>query len=256
MSNKFLPVFVSNARYGAQKLLPRLLQGGFSPQELLTFCHNHRLMGLGTLLLLCDTEQCQSHLYRSGRAFLELGAVADGKWAVALSRATPFFDALAAFDIEGARELAIRAPHSRRVDSEYEEDFLYVRFLMDHCLLDQPVHEAGLALARFEKVLQGSKEPRLDVSRALLTRNEERFHEALQQLVSAQRKRHVLLRERGRLSQELWATEAKVCVEGLALCILAEHLGLRAPDAQPGLPSVARFRQRPSVPSESWKLDA
>ncbi|WP_158501977.1 Imm49 family immunity protein [Vitiosangium sp. GDMCC 1.1324] len=253
MSNKFLPVFVSNARYGNQKLLPRLLQGGGDPQALLTFCHNHRRIGIGSLLLLCDTEAFQSHLYRSGRALLALGAPADGAWPVALSRATPFFDALAAFDLEGARELAVRAPRARRTDSEYEEDFLYVRFLMDHCLLGQPAPEAHKALDRFEAVLQGSEEPRLEVCQALLAREEKRFQEALQRMVSAQLKRYAHLRERGRLPQETWATEAKVCVEGLALGVLAERVGLRMPDEHPGLPSVARCRQPPAAPPDIWK---
>lgn len=255
MSNKFLPVFVSNARYGNQKLLPRLLQGRGDPQELLAFCHNHRLIGIGSLLLLCDTETFQSHLYRSGRAFLALGAPMDGAWPVALSRAAPFFDALAAFDLEGARELAVHAPRSRRADSEYEEDFLYVRFLMDHCLLGHPEHEARQTLERFEAVLQGSEEPRLDVCQAMLAREEERFQEALQRMVSAQLRRYAHLCERGRLPQETWATEAKVCVEGLALGVLAKRVGLRMPDEHPGLPSVARCRQPPTAPPDAWKAD-
>ncbi|MFY0526215.1 Imm49 family immunity protein [Archangium gephyra] len=255
MSNKFLPVFVSNARYGNQKLLLRLLQGGGSPQELLTFCHNHRLIGIGSLLLLCDTETFQSHLYRSGRAFLALGAPADGAWPLALSRAAPFFDALAAFDLEGARELATRAPQSRRADSEYEEDFLYVRFLMDYCLLDQPQQEARQTLERFEAVLQGSEEPRLEVCQALLEREEERFQEALQRMVSAQSRRYAHLRERGRLTQETWATDAKVCVEGLALGVLAERMGLRMPGEHPSLPGVARCHQAPTAPPDAWKTD-
>lgn len=255
MSNKFLPVFVSNARYENQKLLPRLLQGEGGPRELLAFCHNHRRIGLGSLLLLCDTAIFQSHLYRSGRAFLALGAPADGTWPVALSRATPFFDALAAFDLEGARELAARAPRSPRADSEYEEDFLYIRFLMDYGLLGQTEQEARKTLERFEAVLQGSEEPRLEVCQALLARKEERFQEALQQLVSAQSRRYARLRERGRLPEETWATEAKLCVEGLALIVLAEHMGLRAPVAHPGLPWVARCREAPTAPPDTWKTD-
>ncbi|HYO71590.1 MAG TPA: Imm49 family immunity protein [Archangium sp.] len=255
MSNKFLPVFVSNARYGNQKLLPCLLQGEGSPQELLAFCHNHRIIGIGSLLLLCDTEAFQDYLYRSGRAFLALGAPADGTWSMALSRAAPFFDALAALDLAGARELAARAPRSRRADSEYEEDFLYVRFLMDHCLLGQPAQEAHQTLERFEAVLQGSEEPRLEVCQALLAREEERFQEALQRMVSEQYRRYAHLRERGRLPQEIWATEAKVCVEGLALGVLAERVGLRMPTEHPGLPRVARCRQAPSTPPDAWKAD-
>jgi hypothetical protein len=253
MSNKFLPIFVSNARYGNQKLLPRLLQGGGSPRDVLTFCGNHRLMGIGVLLLLCDTEKFQSHLYRSGRAFLSLVARAGVTPPVALSRTTPFFDALAACDLQGARELATLAPRARQVDLEYEEDFLYVRFLMDHCLLGQPEVESRACLERFEAVLQGSEEPRLDVCRALLARDEQQLEESLLRLVSAESRRYARLREQGQLSQERWATDAKVCVEGLALWRLAEQAGVKLMSAEhPGLPSVALCREAPSELPEAW----
>ena len=256
MSNKFLPIFISNARYANQKLLPRLLQGSGSLADVLEWCGNHRLMGIGALLLLGDAETLQSHLYRSGRTFLALVLQSGGASTFALSRISPFFDALAAGDVQGAREMAVLAPRARQVDLEYEEDFLYVRFLMDHCLLGQSEAEGRRCLERFESVLQGSEEPRLDVCRALLARDEQGIEEALLRLVSAQQQRYVWLHERGSLSRETWATEAKVCVEGLALLVLAEQAGLSTPRSDhPGLPYLARCRQPPREPPDSWKLE-
>ncbi|MFP2925211.1 Imm49 family immunity protein [Pyxidicoccus sp. 3LG] len=253
MSNKFLPIFVSNARYANQKLLPRLLQGGGSPADALEFCANQRRMGIGALLLLGDSETFQSHLYRSGRAFLALVLQAGGASSVALSRMAPFFDALAARDAQGARQVATLAPRARQAGIEYEEDFLYVCFLMDHGVLGGPEADARACLERFESVLEGSEEPRLEVCQALLARDGQRLEEALQRLVSARLQRYVRLREQGRLLQEEWAMEAKVCVEGLALLALAEELGVKTPRGEyPGLPSVARLQMPPSEPADSW----
>ncbi|MCY1078314.1 Imm49 family immunity protein [Archangium lansingense] len=254
MSNKFLPVYGSNARYRNQQQLPQLLQGGGSPGEVLEFCGNQRLLGVVALLLLGDTETFQSRLYRSGRAFLALALQVGVTPPVALSRSAPFLDALAARDVQGAREIATLATRVRQANLEYEEDFLYFCFLMEHCLLGQPEAEARASLDRFEAVLEGSEEPRLDVARALLARDERGFEDALRSMVSARARKYAGLRERGSLSQERWATDAKVCVEGLALLVLAELAGMKTPPAGlPGLPPVARCRQPPSEPPDTWK---
>lgn len=255
MSNKFLPTYVSNASEANQALLNRLTQGEGSPQDLLAFCRNHRLMGIGWLLLLCDPSRLQAHLCRSGRAFLALARQTDNPWPVALSRAVPFFDALAALDWESAREMSLRSPRERRVEIEYEEDFLYVRFLMDHCVLNQSEEEARACLTRFETVLQGSDEPRLRVCQALLERDEKDFQSALQDFLSAESRRYVMLRERGRLSQETWATEAKISVEGLALVVLAERARLKTPDNLPAIPSIARCDTPPAEPLDAWRME-
>ncbi|MCY1041534.1 Imm49 family immunity protein [Corallococcus sp. bb12-1] len=211
-------------------------------------------MGIGWLLLLCDTRRWQSHLCRSGRAFLALSNQADGGWPVALSRSAPFFDALAALDWDCARELSLRAPRERRVELEYEEDFLYVRFLMDFCVLNRSEEDARACLARFESVLQGSEEPRLQVCQALLSRDEASFQAALEDFLKAEARRYVLLRERGRLTQEAWATDAKICVEGLALVLLAERAGMKSPSAFPAIPSVARCEVSPIEPLDAWRM--
>ncbi|WP_158625132.1 Imm49 family immunity protein [Corallococcus terminator] len=173
---------------------------------------------------------------------------------MALSRAAPFFDALAACDWDCARELSLRSPRERRVELEYEEDFLYVRFLMDFCVLKRSEEEARACLARFESVLQGSEEPRLQVCQALLSRDEASFQAALEDFLKAEARRYVLLRERGRISQEVWATDAKVCVEGLALVLLAEHAGLKTPSVFPTIPSVARCEAPPVESLDAWRM--
>ncbi|RYZ15427.1 MAG: hypothetical protein EOO70_06840, partial [Myxococcaceae bacterium] len=232
----------------------RLAQGGGSPQDVLAFCRNQRLMGIGWLLLLCDTKRWQAHLSRSGRAFLALSNQSEGGWPVALSRMPPFFDALAALDWESARELALRAPRERNVEIEYEEDFLYVRFLMDFCVLQCSEEDARACLALFERVLQGSEEPRLQVCQALLARDEEAFQSSLEDFLAAEARRYVLLRERGRLPQETWATDARICVEGLALVVLAERAGLKTSGAFPALPLVARCGVPPVEPMDAWRM--
>ncbi|AKQ64714.1 hypothetical protein A176_001626 [Myxococcus hansupus] len=256
MSNKFLPIFVSNARYANQKLLPRLLQGNGSPADVLEFCSNQRRMGIGALLLVGDVETFQSHLSRSGKAFLALAFTAEGTSSIALSRMVPFFDALTARDMHVARDVATRAPRSMQSGLEYEEDFLYFRFLMDHCILGRSDVDARACLERFESVLEGSEEPRLEVCQALLARDGPRLEDAVQRLASTRLQRYVRLREQGRLLQEEWAMDAKLCVEGLALLFLAEELGMGMPRGESsGLPSVARLQASLSEPADAWRWE-
>ncbi|WNG50109.1 hypothetical protein F0U60_42795 [Archangium minus] len=252
MSTRFLPIFISNARYGNEKLLPRLLSGEATQREVLTFCENHRLMGIGWILLLCDSSAFQRHLYHSGRVFLH-SLLNGGATQHILSRASPFFDAIGAHDFDGARQLASCSRRTHEAGTEYEEDFLYVRFLMDHCVLDQPENEGRAMLQRMERVLQGSEEPRLEVCQALLARDEQRFEEALNQFLTSEEQRNERLYQAQRLSRERWSTEARLSVEGLALVMLAEHLGLSTQHEYPRIPSVARSRVAPREAPDAWR---
>ncbi|NMO18353.1 immunity 49 family protein [Pyxidicoccus fallax] len=252
MTSKFLPVLVSNARYQNAKLLEAVERGAAPFPQLLSFCGNHRVMGIGALLLLCDTESFLSHLYKSGRAFLHYLRT-PGAGAPVCGKSQPFFDAIAALDWEGARELAFHLSQAGKTDVEYEEDFLFVQFLARHALLEQPAEEARGLLTRYEAALQGTLDARLGVCRALLEKDAKAFNEALEEFLSEREAHYRRLKKKERIALEQWATEAQVSVEGLALLRLAERAGLESRRDHLFIPSLARGRVRPPDEPDSWR---
>lgn len=252
MTSKFLPVLVSNAHYQNAKMLEAVERGAVSLPQFLAFCQNHRVMGIGALLLLCDTAAFMSHLYKSGRAFLHYLSV-PGAVAPVCARSQPFFDAIAALDWNGAREIALRLSQADKTDVEYEEDFLFVQFLARHALLEQSSEDSRKLLARYEDALQGTSDARLGVCLALLDEDAKAFNEALAEFLSEREAHFSLLKKRNRIALEQWATEAQVSIEGLALVRLAERAGLETWRDYLFIPSLARGRERPQDEPESWR---
>ncbi|TQF09800.1 hypothetical protein FJV41_42795 [Myxococcus llanfairpwllgwyngyllgogerychwyrndrobwllllantysiliogogogochensis] len=251
MSSKFLQVFVSNARSDNAELL-KALDAKASLQQVLTFCENYRIRGIGRFLLYGDAEALHACLYKSGRAYLSLmEKVPESQWVT--SRSAPFFDALAAQDLDGAREIARRARRTWQQGMEYKEDFLYVHFLMSRFFLGETDARLVELLADYEQVLQGSEDLRLPLCHALLKGDGEEVARALETFLVAERARQDRLLQREKISEERWATVAQVSVEGLALMTLAEHAGLPLVGEFPFVPSLARARGRPRLPVDSWR---
>src|SRR6185503_19792558 len=123
MASKFLQVFMGNARYECERTLPSVINHQVSFNQSLEFCRGYRLLGIGMLFMFGEADALHAYLHKSGRAFLHFLSVADEESKVT-SRFKPFFDAIACLDLDGAREIALRA-RAVRSDVEYEEDFLY-----------------------------------------------------------------------------------------------------------------------------------
>lgn len=250
MSSKFLPVFVENALDFNADLVQPVRERRAGLRQVLEFCRNYRIAAIGQLLL-GDPAAFRVGLYKSGRAYLYfLEGAAEAQ--LLTSRAAPFFDALGTRDMEGAREIARRARRTWAPGVEYEEDFLYVDYLMGRFFRDLSDAAAVDLLQRYERALQGTEDVRLEVCRALLAGHGEAFDAAFDRMMAEREARQARLQEKGSLSEEDWATECQVSIEGLALVALAERAGLPVRSNYLFVPSLARDGAPPAEPPEVW----
>lgn len=238
MNSKFLPAFIDGARYLNAELAPLVHGHEATPEQVLELCRNHRVMGIGLLLLLGDADEFRRQLHLSGRACLHfLANVAEAPFKV--SRTEPFFDALAAGDFECARGIAQRPQRDWSRGAEYEEDFLYMDFLMGHFFRALSGASSTALLERYAHALQGTTDVRLDVCQALRARRGAAFDDALEQMMAERDARQARLRSRGSLSEEAWATECQVSIEGVALVALAVRAEMKVRKNQRFVPSLA-----------------
>jgi len=238
MSSIYLPVFQSNAASDAADLLPRLLGGNVSLNDTLSFCRLCRIRGIAGLFLDGMGEPLHRELCRSGRALLHiLPRMGDEKNAT--GRLFPFLDAVAAGDRECARAIAAIARATWNPDEEYEDDFLYVRFLMTHMLTGADVTKCADLLDRWGAVLDGASDVRFDLCCALLQHVAPDFEEALVSLLDEEKARYRRLSRAGALAQEIEATEANLSIEGIALVRVARANGLPVRSSYWGVPSLA-----------------
>lgn len=253
MAFKFLPIVIENALMENEGLL-RDLSSQDEPEmgEVLVLCRNFRIAGIGLLFLTGRPRDFLVHLSHSGRAFAHFLAHAEGQ-APRLSRCAPFFDALAAGDFVAAAEIARRSRRTWARNEEYEEDYLFVDFLMRRFFLKASLTQCDDLLTRWERALQGSEDIRLPLCRALLGKEADAFNEALEQYLDERRDEFDERAEGTELSDEEKATW-QLCVEGLALVRLAEHAGVETEQDYLHIPRAARKHVRGLVfQPDSWR---
>jgi hypothetical protein len=252
MSTHFLPVYRTNATSELDELVPAIVTGRPDLAVALEASRQFRIRGICSLFLEGRGTGLLQDLHRSGRAFLHALRAADDA-AKLTSKAAPFFDAIASTDWECARQIAGHSRDSWNPDEEYEDDFAYVRFLMLHFFLAGTPAECATILARFETILDGAADPRLDVCAAFHHGDAERFERALGEVLEGHAARYRALIQADAIPPEEVHTEGKLCVEGLALIRLAERRGFPLAADYLFVPSVAREPLRGALVADDWQ---
>jgi Immunity protein 49 len=253
VSSRFLPTIGLNAFYENEELLPVMTSAaGASLREALRFSTAMRRRGIVDLLTLGSAATFDVYLHKSGRAFLHFLQGAPDEIKVT-SRADPFFDAVACLDVDCARGIAGASRRAWNEQLEYEDDFLYATFLMSAFFLGAQAPDLQAMLARYEAVLEGRDDARLELCNALLAADAGRFDAALGQLLDERDERYQRLVERGSVLEEESATEGKICVEGLALVRLAEQRALATRKDYLFVPSLARAAPLRPYLADDWK---
>lgn len=232
IDSRFLPVVESNFLGDNEELVALLRTGRATRRHVLALCTNFRLAAIASLLMTGRGRFFRDRLQRSGAAYAYyLPRAADSDERV--SESFPLLDAIGAGDFGTAAAVARSSRHRWVETEEYEENFLFYEFLMQHALLDAPDGEALALLDRWQACLAGTDDRRLDVCRAIFDADPAAFAEALP-LYLEERRQHY--DEQGDLlAPEVCLTEPAVSVEGLAFIRIAQRKGM---PVQPGYQQI------------------
>lgn len=250
--SEFLPVFVSNALGENRELVPLVSSGRASPERVLSFCRSYRIAAIGALFLGSAPDEFRLLLSKSARAFAHWLAQT-GSAPPVLSRTLPLFDAIVAGDDEAARQIAARVRRDWAKGEEYEEDFLFVEYLLGRFIRDAPEADRKAWLDRWDVVLAGDEDPRLGACRALEAGDADAFGTAMDLLATERADHYRNLADKGLLEPEQGATERHLSVEILALLRLGDGLGLGTEPDYPGAPSLGRDRAPLVFPPDAWR---
>ncbi|HYO55247.1 Imm49 family immunity protein [Archangium sp.] len=255
VASTFLPVFRKNALYENERLVPMVRTGKARASEVLELCRNYRVAGICSLLMSASASESHHFLRKSTAAFA--WCTAQGTPAFTLVRVlAPLLDALCTGDIPTARDIARQVGSVWDSRSEYEEDFLYARFLCSHFLgLSEETPEASL-VDRYAQLVGQGEDPRLLLVKSFLERDEALFGQGLEALLSERAARYQRLAAKEAIP--LWesSTEGYVCVEGLALVALAERKGFKTRSDYLHVPSLARLPAPAEKGSADWEAEA
>ena len=166
---------------------------------------------------------------------------------LALGRTEAFLGSVAAGHIRLAREIANLSIDSWEPNWEYEDDFCFWYLLQQIIRNPDQLLSPQLAeiILRFERALEGGESLRLEVCKALISRETENFRTAINKLM--EEKQDLLDEQRRRMlepevSTYIFWPSSFVSVEGLALLKIAEIIGIEVESQGfPLCPSIGRL---------------
>jgi hypothetical protein len=253
MRGAFLFVSVENSEFMLPEAITALANGQLAPHDQVhQVCTLFRQRGLAQMLRDGVAEGFQIAAMQS------CGALVFGlrDWPEATkvtSYANPLLDAIACQYWDGVAAIADASRTSWNPDYEYEDDFLYVRFLIEFGLRRD--RGAGKrSVERYEEVLDGPPDARLEVCRALLDGDAGAFDEGLVRLLDERDERIQGLIVRGTIGDDAARWLAHVSVEGLALLAIAEREGLETAEHYLHCPAIARRPSPYIYDGNAWRL--
>jgi hypothetical protein len=209
---------------------------------------HYEALALTELLLDANTDAFVHHLIRSAQTrlwlFDRVEHSAETAKATKASYLRPFVDALACGAWDLAREVASRETDVWAERTEYEDDFCYARAL--HLLVQGQTQAAMSLLDRYEAVLEGAAQPRLDLCRVLLAPDPDSAEDAFHALLDQHTARIDAMKEDSSYwdgSDSLLYPNVFVFTEGLAWLTLLERAGMAMTDEYRYCPSLARHVQ-------------
>jgi len=254
MKPNFVAVAVKNSGVSLEEILPVLVNSPPERKHYLYTCTLFRRIATGELLVGADPRPFHENLFKSSRAFAYFLERAP-KSELLTSASEPFFDAVACRDDEGAKKIATLSPASFQSGKEYEEDFWYLRFLMD-LYLKRPRAPLAKLLDDWEALAAtGEEDLRAPVCRALLDKDQKAFDSALEELIGSIEAKIKKERKEETLNPDVGPTTAKISTEILALLELAEQAGLKVRGERPLAPGLARKfgKNGPKFPApDAW----
>jgi Immunity protein 49 len=225
VSSAYLADYIDNAEAGLEILIPAATRGELDGKGIHKLCDRFRQRGACTFLLTGDAEPFFVNEMQSAGAYLAWLRGAD-EAEKGTSQARPFYDAAGCGFWECARSIALVSRTTWNQAREYEDDFLFMRFLMKHFFLGAGEGECRALVARHEKAAEGADEAHRNVCLAFLDRDASLFDRSLRELLQARADRVEAMVEREAIPEESWSWLRYFSVEGFALLKLADRAGL------------------------------
>lgn len=221
-------------------------------------CDLYRRRGIAELLLEADAAGFAQRLLHSAHAYRWVLEQLDWKnlpnpYNVCTSRAAPFLDAVAAGDFALAAQIASRSAPAWLQDDEYEDDFFYMKALMELVAAGRgPAADAAVRACVAAAPDPDAARPQLAL--ALAAGDSKKFAAAIHLLAVEWKTEVAEQRKNTAADPAVLAVDSQVNVEALALLRLAERIGVAVSGPVPGVPALLRkLGPPPSIAPAAWR---
>jgi hypothetical protein len=225
MSSPYLADFIDNASDDLEVYLPAALRGELDFKNLLQMCFRFRQRGMCSFLFDGNPQPFFRNLMQSAGVFLEhLPRIPDAQKVTSHSK--PFYDAIAGGFWDCAGNIALASRRTWNQTKEYEDDFLFVWFVMQYFFLGATESECRALVTAHEAAAEGADHEHRDICLGFLDKDGPRFDAGLREVLAKRSQKVEGLVERETMPEEVWSWLRYFSLEGLALVKLADRAGL------------------------------
>jgi len=225
MGSAYLNDFIENAEEDLDIILPPALRGELDFSGLQRLCERFRRRGVCNYLLTGNPTAFSFNMMQSAGAALAVLPEIDEAQKVG-SQAKPLYDAIGGGFWDAAAVLARLNRTTWNQTREYEDDFLFVTFLVKHFFMNASEGECRQIIVEHERAAEGQDAEHRDICVAFLEKDGQRFHNALNKILATRAAKVEALVEQDVLAEEDWSWLRYFSLEGLALLRLADCIGL------------------------------
>lgn len=225
MSSEYLSDFIENAELDLDLLIPGGMRGELDFDGVQKLCDRFRQRGVCGFLLSGEGEPFFVNAMQSAGAYVACTKRIDDSQKVT-SDARPFYDSVGCGFWDCARTIARSSRTTWNPAKEYEDDFLFVTFLMKHFFLDAGDAECRALISEHERVAEGKDQVHRDVCLAFLEKDGALLDESLREILATRAQRVEAMVGRNAIPEEHWSWLRYFSSEGLALVKLADRAEL------------------------------
>lgn len=245
---------ISNATAALEEMIPGLVAGRWrSAREIHALCAYFRMRGVCRMLAEGTVDGLHLNQMQDAGAYLHWLVQAQEAEKVT-SLAQPFFAAIAAGYWQAAEQIATHSRMSHNPRFEHEDDFLYVFFVMQRYLRAASDAEQRRSLTDYERVLEGRRDLKLELCRALCDHAQDDFEDAFVELLKQRQRTLDVLCAEGKLTDEHLEWARPFATEGLALLRLGEREGFTLSGYYPTIPEMTRAGAAYSWSPSAWRV--
>lgn len=237
MTYEFLPAVLENAQYQLYEDLEFLKEEEPVFKDLCDIAKQYRVIGICQLLLEANPDSFFQNLIYSGRLYLHyLQKSTDAEKITSLGGAV--LGSIAAKDFKCAEEIALHSRLAWNEDYEYEDDFLFILFILKLAFCHSDDDELSTILSRYHEVLEGGSDLNYELAVSLLNKDSGAFNTTLTEYLNERELKWKEGLEKGTFNDEQFYSEGMISIKGLALVRIAELSGMQYEDNYPFIPSI------------------
>lgn len=235
-------------------------QNGFS---YFSVASEYRKIGCLRILIAADKEAFASSLTKSSQAWMHYLSLAKYQEKVRFSREftcgvrfNAMIDAVVCNNMGYAKAIASCYPEKHDNEYEYEDDFLFYKFIAKMILKSDSNDEKILQsiLHRWKGVLDGSDSSYFNICRSLLNQSEAEFIVSLKKIIDERKDKFEQWKRTPSYIEEVAHTNQHIYVTGLALIKLAELNGMSINEQFETIPEICKLSDAPALyPDNYWE---